>query len=305
MTVLAADDRAYLSVAHPDRYAFGNPAAPTLVLNAVDTFGVMWLCNEPVGWDAPTVVTPMDRKQYGHGAYPGEGFFEERTLSFVGAFAAPTPAAAAAARTRLLSAIQGDLVNGVVYTHLDEAVPRSMVLLPSGTPHAPYVDDRLVDFAFTMIAADPFKYGPAATYGPARLPSSSGNPGRVYPRVYPLTFGTLGALPTGGPITVPNAGDQLAEAIYTVTGPVPSPVIVLSNGLYLGLTLTLAAGDIMAVDTAQGTVTVNGVNRLDALTADSSFPLIPPGGVEVRLTSSAGGTDPAAGLTVTVAPTWK
>lgn len=306
MTLLAADDRAYLTVAHPARYAFGDPAAPTLTFNAVDPFGVMWVCEEPTGWDSPTVALPMDRKQYGHGAYPGEGYFEERALGFAGAFAAPSPAAAADARTRLLSAILGDLLNGVTYTHLDEPTPRSMTLLPHGEPHVPLVDDRYATFAFTMIAPDPFKYGPTGTYGPARLPSATGNPGRSYPRTYPVAYGALGALPTGGPIHVPNAGDQLAEAIYTATGPVPNPVVSLSTGLFIGVTLTLAATDVLAVDTAAGTVTVNGVNRLDALMADSTFPLIPARtGVDARLSSAAGGTDQAAGLTVTTAPTWK
>lgn len=306
MTVLAANSRGYLSVEHPSRYAFGDPAAPQLILNAVDSAGVMWFCEEPTGWDAPSVATPMDRKQYGHGAYAGEGYFQERTLTYAGAFAAPTAAAAMDARSRLLSAILGDLVNGVVYTHLDEAVPRSMILLPSGDPHVPFVDDRAATFAFTMIAADPFKYGPTQTYGPARLPSATGNPGRSYPRGYTMHFGSVGAVATGGPITVPNAGDIPAEAVYTVTGgPVGQPVITLSTGVFLGLSLDLAATDTLVVDTAAGTVTVNGVNRLDALLADSSFPLIPNGGVEVRLGSATGTTSQAAGLTVTTAPTWK
>jgi hypothetical protein len=305
VTVLAADDRAYLSVEHAGRYALGNPAAPAVIFNAADSSGVMWFCEEPAGWDSPSVVTPMDRKQYGHGAYAGEPYFEERTLAFSGAFAAPSHEAAVAARTRLLGAILGDLVNGTTYTHLDESPARSMYVLPVGTPHVPFVDDRLVTFTFTLIAADPFKYGPSAVYGPARLPSATGNPGRSYPRVYPVRYGALGALATGQPITVPNGGDTAAEAVYTITGPVPQPYVTFSSGLFFGLALTLAATDVLVVDTAAGTVEVNGVNRQDALMADSTFPLIPSGGIDVRLTSAAGGTDQSAGLTVTTAPTWK
>lgn len=305
MTVLAANDRGYLSVEHAGRYALGPPAAPLVTFNAVDAAGVMWFCEEPQGWDSPSVVTPMDRKQYGHGAYPGEGFFEERTLTFAGAFTAPTNAAAHAARKQLRSAILGDLVNGVTYTHLDDTPARSMILVPSGEPHLPFVDDRLVTFAFTMIAPDPFRYGPSATYGPARLPSAVGNPGRSYPRVYPVKYGALGALATGQPITVPNTGDVSAEAVYTITGPVPQPYLYTSTGLFVGFSLDLAATDVLTIDTAAGTATVNGVNRLDALMADSTFPLIPPGGFTVRLTSATGGTDQAAGLTVTTSPTWK
>lgn len=304
MTLLAADDRAYLSVGTPVRYALGNPAAPMVTFNAVDAQGVMWLCDEPQGWDSPTVATPFDRKQYGDGAYAGQGYLEERTLTFSGAFAAPTNALAVAARDQLRAALLGDLLNGVIYTHLDEQPARSMVLLPSGSPRLP-VNDRVCEFSFTLIAADPYKYGPSGTYGPARLPSATGNPGRSYPRVYPVTYGALGSLPTGAAITVPNAGDTASEAIYAVQGPVPGPVIALSNGLFIGFTLTLAATDSLIIDTAAGSAQVNGVNRLDALLADSTFPLIPTGGVDVHLTSTAGGTDQAAGLLVTTAPTWK
>lgn len=304
MTLIAADDRAYLTVENPCRYALGDPAAPLIVFNAADAEGVMWVCDEPQGWDSPTVATPFDRKQYGDGAYAGQGYLEERTLSFDGAFAAPSQAAALAARDRLRAALLGDLLNGVLYTHLDEAPPRSMALLPNGSPHLPVLD-RICQFTFTLVAADPFKYGPTASYGPARLPAATGNPGRSYPRVYPVTYGAIGALPTGAPITVPNAGDTASEAVYTMNGPVPGPAAVFSTGAFLAFTLTLAATDTLVIDTAAGTAQLNGVNRLDALAAGSSFPLIPPGGVDVRFTSTAGGTDQAAALYVATAPTWK
>ncbi len=58
------------------------------------------------------------------------------------------------------------------------------------------------------------------------------------------------------------------------------------------------------IDAVAGTVEVNGVNRIDALGARSTFPYIPPGGVEVRFRSASGGTDQAAGLTIETAPRW-
>jgi len=106
-------------------------------------------------------------------------------------------------------------------------------------------------------------------------------------------------------MTVPNVGDVAAHAVYTVTGPVPQPVIRLGTGEFIALTADLGVLDTWTVDTAAGISAVNGVNRYDAFGAGSTFPLIPEGGTEVRLRSLSGGSDPAAGLLVTTAPHWK
>jgi hypothetical protein len=56
----------------PARYALGDPAAPALVLNAVDAAGCMWVADTPDGWDAAEMTTPVDRKGYGDGGYAGD-----------------------------------------------------------------------------------------------------------------------------------------------------------------------------------------------------------------------------------------
>jgi hypothetical protein len=119
----------------------------------------------------------------------------------------------------------------------------------------------------------------------------------------PLTAAEAAAAPQL--LRVPNDGDEDAHAVYQVVGPVPRPAIVLSTGESVTLQLNLDASDRLEVDTRAGTVTVNGLSRFDAWGAGSVMPLIPPGGVDVRLESRAGGTDPAAVLTVTTAPAWK
>jgi hypothetical protein len=307
MSVLAADDRAYLTAGRRTRYALGLPEAPLIVLNDADTYGCMWACDVPDGWDSPEVTTPSDRRQGGHGSYLGESTYEERVLAFEGTVTAPTPAALDDAYRRLLRALLGQLSSFLRYTHLDET-PAAMGLWvrPTGKPRWRVLDDRVADFSFTLVAEDPIKTGSAAVYGPVRLPTVGGEGG------YPM--GASGAVmpwtSAGGTIavtvvTVPNAGDEDSHAIYTVTGPVPRPRIQLGRGPYVALNTDLGALDVWVVDTAAGTSTVNGVNRYDAWGAGSTFPLIPAGGDEVRLRSATGGTDQAAGLTVTTAPSWK
>jgi hypothetical protein len=307
MTLLAADDRAYLSAGRRTRYALGDPAAPLIVFNAADAYGCLWACDVPEGWDSPNITTPSDRRQGGHGSYLGESTYEERVLAFEGTVTAPTPAALDEAYRRLLSALLGKLSGFLRYTHLDEApAPMGLWVRPTGKPKWRALDDRVADFAFTLLAEDPIKTGTVTVAGPVSLPTIAGEGG------YPM--GASGAVmpwtAAGGVVAVtvayvPNVGDEDAHAIYTVTGPVPRPRIQLGNGAYAALAADLGALDVWVVNTAEGTSTVNGVNRYDAWGAGSTFPMIPPGGVEVRLRSGTGGADPAAALSVSTAPSWK
>jgi hypothetical protein len=306
VTLLAADSRAYLTAERPVRSALCDPAAPTLTLNAVDSSGCMWVADTPDGWDAAEMTTPVDRKAYGDGGYAGDPTLEPRTLTIEGTVAAPTPEALASAYRTFLAAVQSRS-GPIRYTHLDEW-PAAMGLWcnPVGRPKWRAEDTRVANFSFLLVAEDPAKTGAAVSYGPVRLPTVGGEGG------YPM--GAAGAVmpwtAAGGTVAVTvarvgNDGDEDSHAVYTVTGPVPRPRIQLGNGYYVALSADLAAGDSWVVDTAAGTSTVNGVNRYDAWAAGSVFPLIPPGGVEVRLRSGSGGTDQAAALTVLTAPSWR
>jgi hypothetical protein len=305
MTLLYEDDRAWLTVEHATRYVLGDTDAPLITLNAVDEFGVMWACEEPTGWDAPVIVTPMDNRQDGHGGYAGESYYEPRTLTFSGSAAAPTAAAAQAARRRLLRAIT-DAVEGdpMLYSHVDEDPALSLWTVPSGTPRITIFDGRWLDFAFVLVAEDPIKFGPEQTYGPVRLLLPTAAPGVALPLTTPIRLTGSNAL-SYDHVLVPNGGDEPAQVIYTVTGPIPQPIIQIASGEYLGLTINLAATDTMVADTDAGTVQVNGVNRYDAWLAGSTFPTIPPGGADVRLRSGTGSTDQTPGLTITTADRYR
>jgi hypothetical protein len=306
VTLIAADDRAYLVSEWSERYALGDPANPLLVLNDDDSAGCLWAADVPDGWDFPEVDTPLDRRQDGHGGYAGEPTYNARSLSFEGSVTAPTREALRGAYRRLMAAVLGSVPGYVRYTHLDEDGAPGLWLLPTGKPKWRALDDRYAEFAFVMVAEDPIKTGAAGTYGAVRLPAAGGEGG------YPI--GATGAVApwtaAGGTLAqtvvrVPNTGDEDAHAVYTVTGPVPQPRLVLGNGQYVQLAADLGALDRWVVDTAAGTSTVNGVNRYDAWGAGSVFPLIPPGGVELRLRSATGGTDQTAGASVLTAPSWK
>lgn len=314
MTLLLADDRADLTSVHDERYVLGPLESPHITLNAADTHGCAWIA-EVDGWDAPTVDTPVDRRPDGHGGYVGASSFAPLVLSVSGAVSAPSRAALRAAHGRLMGALLGDLTGFLRYTHLDEDPQRGAWTRITGQPKWRATDDRYAEFAFVLIAEDPTRTGAAVTVGPVRLMGTAAEGGLTAPFTTPLTF--TGATASSVVGQLPNGGNVDAHARYVITGPVPEPVVQLSTGEYVRLTLTLGALDTAVVDTADGTVQVNGVNRYDAWGPGSVFPLIPgrvldpatgeytPGGAEVRLRSFTGGADPAAGLTVTTAPAWR
>jgi hypothetical protein len=302
VTLINADDRAYLTIEEPQRYAIGPPTAPLLILNGVDAHGCMWVADEPPEWAGPTAVTPMDRRQSGHGGYAGEPTFDPLTLTLTGTVTAPTPAGLRAAHRRLLEAWAGAAPAFTRYTHLDDDPAKGLWVLPLGTPKWTSHDTRAADFSVQFVAEDPIKTGDAASYGPVRLPTPGAAGG--YPVTGPMPWTAVGGSVQFTVATVPNAGDQDSHAVYTVTGPIPQPVIVLGTGARVQLAADLNPGDTWVVDTAAGTSTVNGVNRYDAWGPDSTFPLIPPGGTELRLRSATGGTDQSAGVTALTAPSW-
>lgn len=312
-TLVWSDNRAGLITEADQRYRLTGPDGTALItFGEADSSNVAWLAEEPEGWAAPSVDLPMDDKQDGHGSYSGEQSYEARVLTITGSAVAPDLAAAASARRRLVNALTSTVRAGgeLLWTHLDDDPAKSLWVHLNGKPLVAQ-DGRWLDYSFVLIADYPIKHGDPVTYGPVRLRSTEHEPGRSYTagvRSYTagvrsyvsdeLTTDTVARIPPTG------EGGETAHALYTITGPVPSPVVKLSTGEYVALRLDLDALDVAVIDTDLGTVAVNGVNRYDAFGAGSTFPMIPPEGTEVRLLSGTGGTSQAASLTVTTAPAW-
>jgi hypothetical protein len=315
VTLLLADDRAYLVEEHPNRWALGDPDVPALLLNGADEQGCAWVIGDPDGWDFPTVDLPVDRRPDGHGGFAGAPTYEPRTLTVEGSVSAPSYAALRDAHRRLSDALLGMLGRAWRWTALDDEPRRGLWVQSTGKPLWSYLDDRVADFSFVLVAEDPIKTGDPVAYGPIRLSSTEVLGGYVMGSAAPWTA-VGSAVPRIVVARVDNAGDEDAHALYRITGPVPDPVVQLGNGQYVHLRLTLGDLDTVDVDTYTGTVLLNGQNRYDAWGPGSVFPLIPgsrrnpdgattPGGVDVRLRSLAGGADPAASLSIVTAPAWR
>lgn len=136
-----------------------------------------------------------------------------------------------------------------------------------------------------------------ATVGPARLLIPGlGAEGLAEP----YDFGPPGST---GALTATNSGGAPAHPVIEFRGPVSMPSLTnVTSGDVLEYDLDLAEGDVLTVDTAEGTVTLNATtSRLYTATARSvpeqSFALW-PGTADMAYRAAPGSSDPAASVTV-------
>ncbi|MFK0180003.1 phage distal tail protein [Streptomyces xanthochromogenes] len=134
------------------------------------------------------------------------------------------------------------------------------------------------------------------TVGPSRLLL----PAPAEALVEPYDFGPPGST---GTMTATNAGNAPAHPVVEFRGPVIMPSLTnTATGDVLEYDLALAAGDVLTVDTAEGTVTLNGTaSRLYTATSRSapeeSFVLW-PGTADLVYRAAPESIDPAALVTV-------
>jgi Phage tail protein len=304
VTVLDLGPYGYLRHDPAAAYLFGPPGAPTLALNTVDADGVQWWCDEPEGWAAPAAVTPVDGRSYGDGGYAGATTYEPRTLTFGSSepavAVAPDAATAAAAYRRLLAVVASR--TGVLFTAPDWAGPASLWLRASGQPKVRWYDGgRVFEFTAVMVAEDPLKFDATEAAAPRTAALPVPPTGILWPLHWPAVWGTGG---TDTALVITNRGDEDAQAVYTITGPVDRPQVVnATTGLWFTINRALGDGDTVEVDTRAATVYHNGVSIFGDLTGD--FAPLAPGTNTVRWAQLAGERNDTARLTVATASTWK
>ncbi|MGW1770635.1 phage distal tail protein [Streptomyces sp. NPDC002104] len=156
--------------------------------------------------------------------------------------------------------------------------------------------------AVQVTADDPRRYELLERSARATLPSAE--PGLDWRGqtgiAWDLDFGPPGST---GTLTAHNAGNAPAHPLITIRGPVSMPSLTnMANGDVLEYDLDLAAGDVLVVNTADGTVTLNNsASRLYTATARSvpeqSFALW-PGTAGMAYRAAPGSSHPAASVTV-------
>lgn len=196
--------------------------------------------------------------------------FSEAVAAFAAAFAAPQDADAALSFT-----IPGVAAGLAAQLNVR---PRKLSL-PIQTAYHQGVGSAAVE----LFAADPLIY--SATTGTITLLSDWDVGGLTFNAVFPLLFGGGGSF---GTATATNLGSALAPVVVTIYGPVTNPVVRnVTTGQSLGLTVTLAAGELIELDSAARTVMLGGTaDRYSYLTLPQWWGLA-PGANEIRYFADA------------------
>lgn len=147
---------------------------------------------------------------------------------------------------------------------------------------------------------DPLRYGDPVTASTG-LPTAGG--GLAYPLAYPLAYGTTGA---PGRVTLVNPGTADAPILFDVTGPLDAgfEVSAIETGQRLTYPVPVPAGQVIELDTAAGTVLVEGTASRRGNLSNADWMLVPKGGtLTLQFTSLGGASSGAALLAATVQET--
>jgi hypothetical protein len=121
--------------------------------------------------------------------------------------------------------------------------------------------------------------------------------GRVYNRVYPLLYNTIGSGGVGS-TTVTNSGNVTVFPTFTLNGAMTNPIIVNSStGQYLSLNITTSATDTIVIDPDLRSITYNGLPARNLLINGSSWFGLPAGSTTIGIISSTAST--ASSLVIT------
>ena len=182
-----------------------------LLLNTIDNNNVLWVCTDIKGWwDLPDPEILDLTRGLDDGSYDVRGRYTARNLTLVGSILVPNRSYTAAARDKLIAAINLVATGGWLY--VDESPTKAAYVRLSGRPSIEVVNARgRIDFSIGLKAANPVKFkwnwNDANGYDTASVSAAGStaitNEGNFnVPMVLTLVGGTGGLT---APITVVNS----------------------------------------------------------------------------------------------------
>lgn len=155
-------------------------------------------------------------------------------------------------------------------------------------------------WALQLVCPDPLRYG---VWERANSALATAGTGMALPASLPAAFP---ANPVGGALTVLNRGNTRTPGIFTITGPVVTPGLVVNAGTRWQAAVNwdtrLLAGDALVIDTARGGAMRNGVYAAPAFGSALVKDLeLRPG---VNSVAAAGNADMGSTLVATFRPAY-
>lgn len=283
-------------VARPGHIQFGE-----LLLGPHTAYGWQSL----TGWeDSPAFDSGTVNRSDAHGAFPGRLLAQPRTITLDGIIVRTEPGRMGAAVRQLAAAtaVRDDELPLVI--RLDSSPPLLSWArclrraIPIGT--GGYGVGVVQGAALQWEASDPRRYSLDERRIETHLPQAEPGLDWAGTLAWPLNWGTPGAT---GIMTALNEGDAPAHPTIVFRGPVERPILTnIATGEAVEYDLVLADGDELLVDTANGTVTLNGsASRLYTATRSSTPEqafAFPPGATDLAFRAAPGSSDSRASATV-------
>lgn len=289
-------------------YTLGTIEAPLWQGNALDSSSCAWVVESESGWSSSPPVRPSEQdRTVGDGAWAGDGYYQARLITLTGRCVAPDQVSMLWAKAAAKAAIRprGLVTLRVDELHLSRAVQgrlHDQVQIQDQGPIA-------FKWQWGMFVPDPRLYAVNSESLSCGLPGAGSEPGRTYPRTYPLTY--TGIAGDSSQVIFTQSGDyDYTPALITVTGPVINPVILHDrSGSSLTFTLTLGYAQAMVIDLAAMSAVIGGTTSANQyLTAASAWWMLEPGDNVVRFRGEPGlGPDGLIGaprMTLTAASAW-
>lgn len=268
-----------------------------LILTGQESAGVMWITQTVDGLGGPGGTLAPIQKPRAPGAWAGLSYSKPRTVAFAGHCAAPTPAQAVDAVSRLNAAVTLAATQlGIVQPGLNGF----LMVNRDGDIHISWVSDTAFQWSVQVVALDPRKFG-TPLVGTTNLPASSG--GLTWPHAWPETWA---ATTISGSITLTNLGNTTGTAVLRIDGPATGPQIshqgVTGGSITFSSTLVLGSGEWLTINQDTRQVLGNDQSNRSQYVTTRGWSGFDPGVNTWSFTAST--YNVASMLTVTATPAW-
>lgn len=258
---------------------------PVLVVNTLDG----WYGSPP----KKTSYTPLP---YGPGSYYTPAYDDVRSIKIAGTVYAQDPARLIR-QQRILNGLCRD-PNTLAQLRVDDAAGSLFTgVQRTGELLVTQIHDLALTYSMALTCPDPRLFdvntqststpmAQAGTGGAAWNGPSPGTSGTQWNGPAPGVKGISWGQPTStGFVTLDNTlGNAYADILFTIVGPVQLPAISTSTN-WIRYNGSLAANDVLTINTGSGAVLLNGVNRRPLLTQAQFFQIPAGQSIAVRYTA--------------------
>ncbi|MBB1153525.1 phage tail domain-containing protein [Amycolatopsis dendrobii] len=252
-----------------------------------DADGVQWILTKEEGfWGTPGTNATLSPRLNKHGQFRSPGWKKERTVTLTGRCYHPDYEVLRRAEANVLGLLSDPRAPGTLTCYSEIGVLSLDVFLDDAILCTPLdiVSEPGIEFSIQLVAPDPRKYSPETQVQTVGLPQDTGDGLDFSQVVSPevdsglyfglgssttgLTFGTFNGV---GFMTLSNPGTAPATPVFTLYGPLTSPVLTTSTGYSLRYNGTLGANDYVTIDPAVPAVVLNGQTSRRELLYPANF----------------------------------